>query len=1155
MNIGALWTLTLTLWGLFAATAGVQAVSASAGHAGPEPSILVLNSYHPGYPWSDREIEGFREGLRERWPNLAPRLEHLDGKRFQDSATREALEGFLRFKYRALRLDLLVAFDEPAIRLAIGLRRTLFPEVPFLFAGLYDPAMLPLFAVQGGTGVMASIDIEGTLRLALDLHPDARRVFVLHDDTESGRELRRQLDAVLPRFAGRLEAIFPPPLTFEEAAARIRNLPEDAFAMILSFVTDRAGRTLGQKEGTALLTAGAQVPVYALTAERLGHGILGGMLLDGREHGRKAATLARRVLAGEDPAEIALDDRPSSVPMFDFRQMKRFGIGADDLPAGARIVNRPPSFYERYRNGILAAAAFAPLLGIWVLLLLAMARRKRLAEKQLARSEERFRLLYEKAPLPYVELDADERILAANEAFLKTLRLERTDLAGRRFADLVHPDWQEHFGTAWRRLLSQGEVYGLEFELLFPDGERPLVSFFGRAIDGDPEGVMRVHGILRDITALRRAEIEIESQRQTLAAVFESVPHILMLVDREVRIARINRAGALRIGRRPEELVGLYCGDALFCVHALEGPCCGATAACPECAVRRLVTRSFATGETIENVPGRLLLRANGGEKEFDALISTARVTVEERDLVLVSLVDVSEARRMERELQASEERLGRLIAAAPDGIYIQSGGVIRFANPTAARIFGAAAPEDLIGRPIRDLVHPEEHEALSARLAALDAGLPVPPRAFRVVRLDGKSAEIEVSAVFFRYRGLDAVLVFARDVTEQKKLERGLVQAQKMEAIGTLAGGIAHDFNNILGVIVGNAELMGFDPGIPPAARGQLEQILAASRRAKSLVRQILAFSRHGREEKLLINLKPIVKETVEFLRSSVKPAVRIEHFVAPDAGCVFADPTQMQQVAMNLCTNAVQALPEEGGVLRIELGNAELSAADLAVETGAAPGRYVVLTVTDTGCGMSPEVRERIFEPFFTTKGPEKGTGLGLAVVHGIVHAHGGLIKVYSEPGRGSTFKVFLPRSEGEAEAAAEASRPLPTGSESILFVDDEAPLADLGRSLLEGLGYRVEIRTAPLEALAAFRAAPSRYDLVITDLAMPQMNGLQLARELFLIRPGVPVILCTGFGEPEEEHKARASGIRAVLYKPLLRRELAEAVRRVLDEARRF
>lgn len=1138
---------------LAVAAALAPAGDPAAATPGRDPAILLLNSYHPGYAWSDSEIEGFLEGLQSWKPGLLPHIEHLDAKRFLDPASREAVERHLRFKYRAMRVDLLVAFDETAVFMAMRLRRSLFPETPLVFAGVDDREAAFLPAERGVFGVLEKHDIEGTFELALRLHPHARQVLVLHDETEAGLALRRQAEAVLPRFEGRIKAVFPPPLTLEEAAEQVAKLPPEAFALILSFVTDRAGRSLPLEGGTHLLTAKAEVPVYGLSSSRLGHGILGGMLLDGRDHGLKAAALARRVLAGEDPDRIPMDETPSTAPMFDYRQMTRFGIGVRDLPAGSRIVNRPPTFFDRNRTAILFAAVAAPPLGVLVFFLIILLNRKRRLEERLAQSEGRFRKFFEQAPLPYLELDLEGRILAVNASFIDMLGRRREEIAGRRMTDWISPEGLADFEEGFRRLQAGEGVFGQEFELLIGDGERRRIEWF---VHGDENGVLegrRFRSLLRDITADRRQQAEREAQRQFLQAIFESVPHIVMLVDREVRILRINRQGARQVGKTPEEIEGLFCGDALFCVHALTGPCCGETEACPECPVRRLVKHCFATGEAVENVSGKLRLRINGGEKEIDALISAARVRNEERDLVLVSLVDVSALRLAEREIRESEERLNRLIEKAPDGIYIQKAGVIRFANPMAARIFGAPSPEALIGRLIRDLVHPEEHEALAARLAALKQGVPVPPRTFRIVRFDGKGAEVDVASVFFHFRGEDAVLVFARDVTEQKKLERGLVQTQKMEAIGTLAGGIAHDFNNILGVIVGNAELMAFDPKLPPGARGQLEQILAASQRAKSLVRQILAFSRHSREEKLFINLKAILKETIRFLRSSVKPSVRLEQFIAADAGAVFADPTQMQQVVMNLCTNAVQALGEEGGLLRLELENVELGPEDLAGQAGVLPGPYLLLTVTDTGCGMHPEVAARIFEPFFTTKGPDRGTGLGLAVVHGIVHAHGGFIRVYSEPGRGSTFKVFLPRAEGEAEADTAAAPPLPTGSETILFVDDEVPLAELGRGLLSGLGYRVEVRTAPLEALAAFQSVPSRYDLVITDLAMPQMNGLRLARELFLIRPDVPVILCTGFGEPEEEGKAHALGIRAVLYKPLLRRELAEAVRRVLDEAR--
>jgi nitrogen-specific signal transduction histidine kinase/CheY-like chemotaxis protein len=401
---------------------------------------------------------------------------------------------------------------------------------------------------------------------------------------------------------------------------------------------------------------------------------------------------------------------------------------------------------------------------------------------------------------------------------------------------------------------------------------------------------------------------------------------------------------------------------------------------------------------------------------------------------------------------------------------------------------------------------------------------------------------------------GRELVLATVVDVTDKAILESRLAQAQKMEAIGTLAGGIAHDFNNILGVIIGNAELLEMGGMLSDAERYSLGQILAAARRAKHLVRQILAFSRRSPQERFLISLKPIVKETVGFLRASLPAAIAIEQAVAADAAAVVAEPTQIQQVLLNLCTNAAQAMGPEGGRLKIGLDNVRLGAAELGGEPGADPGDYVRLSVADTGPGIDPGLHARIFEPFFTTKGPEKGTGLGLAVVHGVVKAHGGIVRVASRPGEGARFDVFLPCGESAAAAAAPEQTPLPIGRERLLFVDDEHALAELTRQQLSGLGYRVEAHTAPMEALAAFQADPAGFDLVMSDLSMPQMSGLVLARRLRAIRPELPIILCTGFSEQADEAAARAAGVREFLFKPLLLHELAQAVRRALDEPRR-
>jgi len=410
------------------------------------------------------------------------------------------------------------------------------------------------------------------------------------------------------------------------------------------------------------------------------------------------------------------------------------------------------------------------------------------------------------------------------------------------------------------------------------------------------------------------------------------------------------------------------------------------------------------------------------------------------------------------------------------------------------------------------------------------------------------------------KHRGETQQFGVFRDITERKlteqekqKTETQLRQAQKMEAIGSLAGGIAHDFNNILSVIIGNTELLEMND-VSSNVKDGLHQVFAASQRAKQLVRQILSFSRQGEQQKLLMSLKPIVKETIDFLRASIPSTIKLQHYIKPDAGAVVADSTQMQQVLMNLCTNAAHAMENEGGVLKIVLDTKTIAEEDVRLDPEVERGEYVRLTVSDTGHGIEPGVLHRIFDPYFTTKGPDKGTGLGLSVVHGIVKSHGGIIRVYSEVGKGTVFHVLLPRADEVPKKEEKAVRLLPSGTERILVVDDEKPLADIYEKMLGMLGYQVEIRTSPVEALEAVRMNPQKYDLVITDMTMPQMTGYSLSKKLMEIRPGLPVILCTGFSDLVNEEKARSAGILAFLLKPVPLHDLANTMRKVLDETHR-
>jgi len=415
----------------------------------------------------------------------------------------------------------------------------------------------------------------------------------------------------------------------------------------------------------------------------------------------------------------------------------------------------------------------------------------------------------------------------------------------------------------------------------------------------------------------------------------------------------------------------------------------------------------------------------------------------------------------------------------------------------------------------------------------------------------DGRIRTGLMSAHQLRIDNQDAILSITRDITEQRKLEFQLQQSQKMESIGTLAGGIAHDFNNILFPILGYTEMLLGDVPEDSPFKDSLKGIYTSALRAKDLVKQILAFSRQDNSKLKLMKIQPLVKEVLKLIRATIPTTIEIKQDINPDCGVIKADPTQIHQIVMNLATNAFHAMEKKGGELKVSLKEMEFGPLDI-VNPNMVPGIYVCLTVADTGKGMDKNLTDKIFDPFFTTKPIGKGTGMGLSVVHGIVTAMGGVIQVYSEPGKGTQFHVYLPVEKTLSEKQATISKTkIQGGTEQILLVDDEHAILTMEKRMLERLGYQVTSRTSSLEALEAFRDSPDKFDLVITDMSMPNMSGDKLSVELTKIRPGIPILLCTGFSEIMSEEKAMLLGIKGFLFKPIVMNDLAKKVREVLDK----
>jgi signal transduction histidine kinase/ActR/RegA family two-component response regulator len=386
------------------------------------------------------------------------------------------------------------------------------------------------------------------------------------------------------------------------------------------------------------------------------------------------------------------------------------------------------------------------------------------------------------------------------------------------------------------------------------------------------------------------------------------------------------------------------------------------------------------------------------------------------------------------------------------------------------------------------------------------------------------------------------------------KETEDKLRHSQKIEAISRLAGGIAHDFNNILAIIRGYTELSLDEVREGSTLCRNMQHVLEASDRAKDLVNQILTFSRQNEDERQAIQLSQIVEESLRIIKTSIPTSIQIRQHIDDEAGMVMADPTRIRQVIMNLYANATYAMQETGGVLDVRLEKVVLGAKDMNGFKDIAPGTYLKLTIKDSGCGMSQDVVERIFDPYFTAKAAGESTGMGLSAIHEIVKKHGGDILVESEPGKGTAFYLYLPRTEQEPEEDAVPLQPIPGGKERILFVDDEQVLVYMQQEVLERLGYDVVAVSNSSEALEIFNNDPEIFDLVITDQSMPGLTGIQLSTELLKIRPDIPIILCTGFSETVTREIALKAGVKEFIMKPLIKREIAAVIRHVLEKQRK-
>lgn len=514
---------------------------------------------------------------------------------------------------------------------------------------------------------------------------------------------------------------------------------------------------------------------------------------------------------------------------------------------------------------------------------------------------------------------------------------------------------------------------------------------------------------------------------------------------------------------------------------------------------------------------------------------------------------EIEERKAATEELRLQSEITTRMAEGAS---LVRMDGIIVYTNPKFAEMFGYE-PEEMIGKHASILHYPTSRspEDTARKILEILDKKGQWQGEIQNIKKDGTPFWCYASVVAFDHSRHGKVLVAVHnDITERKRaeeeknlLESRLMQAQKMEAIGALAGGIAHDFNNILSIILGYADLAREEAPPDTEYKKDIEQILLAADRAKELVKQILAFSRQTQVERMPMKIQPLLKESLKMLRSSIPTTISITESIDPVSGTVLADPTQIHQILMNLCTNAYHAMSDEGGALSVTLKTSFIEPNN---PLPLPSGEYIELIVSDTGCGIGPDVIGKIFDPYFTTKEIGQGTGMGLAIIHGIIKNYGGTITVESKLGQGSAFHVYFPVITEETLPQTKDSEDIFGGQERILFIDDEAILAEMGKNMLEKLGYHVTVRRSSLEALQTFQNNPEAFDLVITDQTMPDMTGSDLSRRMLQIRPDIPIILYTGYSNLVDEDSAKAMGIKGFALKPLTKNAIAKLIRQVLS-----
>ncbi|MCG8616101.1 MAG: PAS domain S-box protein, partial [Desulfobacterales bacterium] len=976
--------------------------------------ILVLHSYHQGFPWTDNVMEGMTSMLNTSGLDMEIHTEYMDTKRYSPETAFGALADLYRKKYINTRIDIILLSDNNALNFILSNREGLFPGIPVVFCGINNFSPDLLAGHDKITGVAEDIDIGGTLDLARQLMPEIRQFIVVNDRTRTGLSNRHKFNRAVssPEYNSLSFTIYDD-ISAGTLKEKLGALPGDTAVLLFTFHRDRLDKWFSIDEYLDLVTGHSNRPVFSFWGHYAGKGVTAGKMVYGREQGRQSALYALRILKGEKASDIPVLQRSPNISLLDYGLAKKFGLDTEHLPENSILLNRPESVFAKYRNTIIASiTVFAVLIVLVIVLAFNILSRKRAIEA-LQQTEEKYRRLSENSPdVIYRMTIPGGEYEYVSPSSLQIFGLTPEDCYDNsgQIREIIHPDWLDYYDAQIQRMMAGDISPTYEYQIRHSGTDARWIHERNAGIRDASGKLVAVEGIVTDITELKSAEKALKESHELFLTVMNSI-------DATIYVADLSTHEILFMNQYMIDTFGADFTGSL-CWQSFRDE----TGQCPHC-----------NNEILVDTRGK----------------------------------------------------------------------------PTGAQVWHDK-------NPVTGKWYINHDRAIQWS--------------------DGRIVKLQI----------------ATDITDLKKMEDQLRQAIKMESVGRLAGGVAHDFNNMLSIILGNVEILleDIDPQSPLG--DNIAEVQRAAKRSADLTRQLLAFARKQTIAPKVLDLNKTVEGMLKMLGRLIGEDIDLtwhpDHALWP----VKLDPSQVDQILANLCVNARDAM-EDVGRLTIETANARFDEEYCRNHTGFKPGDFTAIIVSDTGCGMDRKTRENLFEPFFTTKELGEGTGLGLATVYGIIKQNNGFINVYSEVGKGTTFKIYLPRYETAKDAQAHPHRPDITckGDETILLVEDEASMLKMTRMMLERLGYSVITANTPDEAIRISAGCGTPIHLLMTDVVMPRMNGRDLADKLTRDFPDLKCLFMSGYTANVIAHRGILDKGLNFINKPFSKQELSVKLREILDQ----